>query len=177
MSTICLFFCQLVKSDWLTGFKQLINFVSSSWFPAKSVNQLIVEQSNFKQFTPTQYKCIPTVISAAGIKHDLLFSFIHSFSSTIMNQEIFRNTFLFKSLNLESFVFVNYLKINFYIAGIRFNSIFNKSFVILICPLGFWTDKSLALISVSFLSNLLRHIWKHKDSFLKGNVLSKSTLV
>ncbi len=37
----------------LTGFKQLINFVSSSWFPAKSVDQLIVEQSNFEQFTPT----------------------------------------------------------------------------------------------------------------------------
>ncbi len=35
-----------------TGFKQLINFVSSSWFPAKSVEQMIVEQSNFEQFTP-----------------------------------------------------------------------------------------------------------------------------
>ncbi len=36
----------------LTGFEQLIYFVSSSWFPAKSVDQLIVEQSNFEQFTP-----------------------------------------------------------------------------------------------------------------------------
>ncbi len=36
-----------------TGFEQLINFVSSSWFPAKSVEQMIVEQSNFEQFTPT----------------------------------------------------------------------------------------------------------------------------
>ncbi len=38
----------------LTGFKQLINFVSSSWFPAKSVDQLIVEQSNFEQLIPTR---------------------------------------------------------------------------------------------------------------------------
>ncbi len=40
----------------LTGFEQLINFVSSSWFPAKSVEQMIVEQSNFEQFTPTREK-------------------------------------------------------------------------------------------------------------------------
>ncbi len=37
----------------LSGFKQLINFLSSSWFAAKSVEQMIVEQSNFEQFTPT----------------------------------------------------------------------------------------------------------------------------
>jgi hypothetical protein len=29
-------------------------FVSSSWFPAKSVEQLRVEQSQFEQFTPTR---------------------------------------------------------------------------------------------------------------------------
>jgi hypothetical protein len=32
----------------------LIKFVSSSCFPAKSVEQLRVEQSQFEQFTPTQ---------------------------------------------------------------------------------------------------------------------------
>jgi hypothetical protein len=31
----------------------LIKFVSSSCFPAKSVEQLRVEQSQFEQFTPT----------------------------------------------------------------------------------------------------------------------------
>ena len=39
----------------LTGFEQLINFVLSSWFAAKSVEQMIVEQSNFEQFTPTHW--------------------------------------------------------------------------------------------------------------------------
>ncbi len=38
-----------------TGFEQLINFVSSNWFPAKSVEQMIVEQSNFEQLTPTPW--------------------------------------------------------------------------------------------------------------------------
>ena len=37
----------------LTGFKQLIYYVLSSWFAAKSVEQMIVEHSNFEQFTPT----------------------------------------------------------------------------------------------------------------------------
>ena len=61
VSTICHFFCLLLESSYLnpvepglTGFEQLINFVSSSWFAAKSVEQMIVEQSNFEQFTPTQ---------------------------------------------------------------------------------------------------------------------------
>ncbi len=36
-----------------TGFEQLINFVSSSRFPAKSVDQLIVEHLNFEQLIPT----------------------------------------------------------------------------------------------------------------------------
>ncbi len=50
----CHFFCQLLENQkssavrvfraGLTGFEQLINFVSSSWFSAKSVDQLIVEQ-------------------------------------------------------------------------------------------------------------------------------------
>jgi hypothetical protein len=30
--------------------------VSSNWFPAKSVEQMIVEQSNFEQFTPTHFE-------------------------------------------------------------------------------------------------------------------------
>ena len=42
--------CSNLVEPGLTGFKQLINFVSSSWFPA---HHLIVEQSNFEQFTPT----------------------------------------------------------------------------------------------------------------------------
>ena len=37
----------------LTGFEQESKKVSSSWFPAKSVEQLRVEQSQFEQFTPT----------------------------------------------------------------------------------------------------------------------------
>jgi len=36
-----------------TGFEQFINFVSSNWFAAKSVEQMTVEQSHFEQFTPT----------------------------------------------------------------------------------------------------------------------------
>ena len=36
-----------------TGFEQLLNFVSSTWFAAKSVEQMTVEQSYFEQFTPT----------------------------------------------------------------------------------------------------------------------------
>ena len=44
-----------------TWFEQLINFVSSSWFAAKSVEQMRVEQSQFEQFTPTRLnltKCL-----------------------------------------------------------------------------------------------------------------------
>ena len=37
----------------LTGFEQLIKFVSSNWLAAKSVEQMTVEQSHFEQFTPT----------------------------------------------------------------------------------------------------------------------------
>ena len=37
----------------LTGFEQIIKFVSSNWFAAKSVEQMRVEQSQFEQFTPT----------------------------------------------------------------------------------------------------------------------------
>ncbi len=38
----------------LTWFEQFINFMSSNWFAAKSVEQMTVEQSHFEQFTPTQ---------------------------------------------------------------------------------------------------------------------------
>jgi hypothetical protein len=38
----------------LTGFEQMIKFVSSNSFAAKSVEQMRVEQSQFEQFTPTQ---------------------------------------------------------------------------------------------------------------------------
>ena len=37
----------------LTGFEQLSKFVSSNLFPAKSLEQSRVEQSQFEQFTPT----------------------------------------------------------------------------------------------------------------------------
>ncbi len=45
--------CSNLVEPGLSGFEQLINFVSSSWFPAKSVDQLIVAQSNFEQLIPT----------------------------------------------------------------------------------------------------------------------------
>jgi hypothetical protein len=47
----------------LIGFEQLINFVSSSWFAAKSVEQMIVEQLNFEQFTPTLENQLPFTIT------------------------------------------------------------------------------------------------------------------
>ena len=40
-----------------TWFEQFINFVSSNWFAAKSVEQMTVEQSHFEQFTPTLFFC------------------------------------------------------------------------------------------------------------------------
>ena len=49
--------CSIPVEPGLTGFEQLINFVSSSWFAAKSAEQMIVEQSNFEQFTPTLCNC------------------------------------------------------------------------------------------------------------------------
>jgi hypothetical protein len=50
----------------------LIKFVSSSCFPAKSVEQLRVEQSQFEQFTPTQ-------IIVASIQPMLEKHFVKSF--------------------------------------------------------------------------------------------------
>jgi hypothetical protein len=39
----------------LIWFKQFSNFVLTSWFPAKSVDQFRVELSQFEQFTPTRF--------------------------------------------------------------------------------------------------------------------------
>ena len=55
VNQLSLFFvnCSNPIEPGLTRFKQLKIFVLSSWFPAKSVDQLIVEQSNFEQLIAT----------------------------------------------------------------------------------------------------------------------------
>ena len=45
-----------VAKNWVSIAEQFVNFVSSNWFPAKSVKQSRVEQSQFEQFTPTRKK-------------------------------------------------------------------------------------------------------------------------
>ena len=52
--SIFLVICSNPVKPGLTGFEQLIKFVSSNWYAAKSVEQMSVEQSQFEQFTPTQ---------------------------------------------------------------------------------------------------------------------------
>ncbi len=54
MKKIELLHFTVAKKPGLTGFEQMIKFVSSNWFAAKSVEQMRVEQSQFEQFTPTR---------------------------------------------------------------------------------------------------------------------------
>ena len=87
VSTSCHFFVNWLNPDesGLTQIKQLIIFMSSSWFPAKSGNQLIVEQSNFEQLIPTQNthsfrKCISLTYLRL-----LCFIWIRHFSNYLSN--------------------------------------------------------------------------------------------
>jgi hypothetical protein len=77
----------------LTRFEQLKNFVLSSWFPAKSVDELIVEQSNFEQLVPTRLKC-PSMKMSANVNF---------FKEGFKNRLIFRWNWIFGKIISKSF--------------------------------------------------------------------------